>query len=79
MAAWICFHDNEDLFKKFLQKVLRLKEVCGALIQIIWIFYLCFNGFTALRLCYRFGGIVINHNHQLLHHLYIYVVFGLLL
>ncbi|KAJ0258773.1 P-loop containing nucleoside triphosphate hydrolases superfamily protein [Hirschfeldia incana] len=26
VAAWICFHDNEDLFKKFLQKVLRLKE-----------------------------------------------------
>ncbi|KAF3577400.1 hypothetical protein DY000_02035589, partial [Brassica cretica] len=26
VAAWICFHDREDLFKKFLQKVLRLKE-----------------------------------------------------
>jgi intron-binding protein aquarius len=26
VAAWICFHDRDDLFKKFLQKVLRLKE-----------------------------------------------------
>ncbi|CAN7020136.1 unnamed protein product [Brassica oleracea var. botrytis] len=26
VAAWVCFHDREDLFKKFLQKVLRLKE-----------------------------------------------------
>ncbi|WZZ55558.1 hypothetical protein YC2023_055665 [Brassica napus] len=29
VAAWICFHDREDLFKKFLQKVLRLKEGRG--------------------------------------------------
>ncbi|KAK4379778.1 hypothetical protein RND71_001640 [Anisodus tanguticus] len=30
VAAWICFYDRKDMFKAFLDRVLRLKEVlCG--------------------------------------------------
>lgn len=28
MAAWICFYDRKDVFRGFLERVLRLKEVC---------------------------------------------------
>lgn len=28
VAAWVCFYDRKDMFKAFLEKVLRLKEVC---------------------------------------------------
>lgn len=27
VAAWICFYDRKDMFKSFLERVLRLKEV----------------------------------------------------
>ncbi|KAJ8445859.1 hypothetical protein Cgig2_000171 [Carnegiea gigantea] len=26
VAAWVCFHDRKDLFKAFLERVLRLKD-----------------------------------------------------
>lgn len=28
VAAWVCFYDRKDVFKGFLERVLRLKEVC---------------------------------------------------
>lgn len=28
VAGWICFYDRKDMFKAFLDRVLRLKEVC---------------------------------------------------
>jgi intron-binding protein aquarius len=28
VAAWVCFYDRKELFKAFLERVLRLKEVC---------------------------------------------------
>lgn len=28
VAAWVCFYDRKDIFKGFLERVLRLKEVC---------------------------------------------------
>lgn len=37
MAAWICFHDRDDLFKKFLQKVLHLKEVCVLPVVLVFV------------------------------------------
>jgi hypothetical protein len=27
VAAWVCFHDRKDVFKEFLERVIRLKEV----------------------------------------------------
>ncbi|KAM7251130.1 hypothetical protein ACFE04_023013 [Oxalis oulophora] len=26
LAAWICFYDRKDLFKEFLERVIRLKQ-----------------------------------------------------
>lgn len=41
VAAWICFYDRKDMFKSFLERVLRLKEVlfiCTFLILFLAIF-----------------------------------------
>lgn len=31
VAAWVCFHDRKDVFKEFMERVLRLKEVSMSL------------------------------------------------
>ena len=35
VAAWVCFYDRKDVFKGFLERVLRLKEVSFILIDLL--------------------------------------------
>lgn len=35
VAAWICFYNNKDLFKAFLERVLRLKEVTFMFLEFV--------------------------------------------
>lgn len=35
VAAWMCFYDKKDLFKSFLERVLRLKEVSFKVLLLI--------------------------------------------
>jgi len=40
VAAWVCFHDRKDVFKEFLERVIRLKEVFISLSLCIIISYI---------------------------------------
>jgi intron-binding protein aquarius len=35
VAAWVCFYDRKDIFKGFLERVLRLKEVCRIFLYMV--------------------------------------------
>lgn len=49
VAAWSCFHDRRDVFKEFLERVLRLKEQVSVYFWVLFFFGLrcepCFNIF----------------------------------
>lgn len=51
VAAWVCFYDRKDIFKGFLERVLRLKEVCLLFLSMVvfWSFY--YKDFCSCFVC----------------------------
>ena len=54
VAAWACFYDRKDVFKGFLERVLRLKEVvCRAHVIIAF----CVHFYIIVVVCFGLRGI----------------------
>ena len=51
VAAWVCFYDRKDIFKGFLETVLRLKEGCLLFLSMVvfWSFY--YKDFCSCFVC----------------------------
>lgn len=56
MAAWICFYDRKDIFRGFLERVLRLKEVWRT-IPTIFIFRICVIHIILSRGSFQLRGV----------------------
>lgn len=73
VAAWVCFYDRKDVFKGFLERVLRLKEVCAILSSSPLLVYCSTYGKELHALTVVYPYVVF---HEVILYYYVYFISG---